>query len=355
VKPSLFKKRTKEVGLPPGTLVHVGRRIMDKTKITVMDYSPRRVVEKEVKRIEDCFRFRDTSTVTWINIDGVHDADVIQKVGTHFRVHPLVLEDIMNTTQRPKLEDHGSYLYLVVRMTRPETKNGEERFEQVSLIVGKNFVISFLEDAGDVFEPVRGRIRHGKGRIRQMRSDYLAYSLLDAIVDGYFVELEKLGEEIETLEEEVMAKPVPATAQHIHRLKREMIFLRKSVWPLREVISCLERAESPVFKPATTVFLKDLYDHVIQVMDTIETYRDMLSGMLDVYLSSVSNRMNEVMKVLTIIATIFIPLTFLAGIYGMNFKFMPELEWRWGYFGALGIMIAVGLVMVAFFRRKKWI
>jgi magnesium transporter len=355
VKPSLFKKRTKEIGLPPGTLVHVGRRAMDKIKITVMDYSPKKFFEKEVKRIEDCFRFRDTSTVTWINIDGVHDADVVQKIGTHFRVHPLVLEDIMNTTQRPKLEDYGSYLYLVVRMTRPEKKNGEERFEQVSLIVAKNFVISFQEDVGDVFDPIRERIRRGKGRVRQMGSDYLAYTLLDAIVDGYFAELENLGEEIETLEEELMVKPVPATAQHIHRLKREMIFLRKSVWPLREVISSLERSECPLFKPATTVFLKDLYDHVVQVIDTVETYRDMLSGMLDVYLSSVSNRMNEVMKVLTIIATIFIPLTFIAGIYGMNFKFMPELDWRWGYFGALAIMAAVGLVMVGFFRRKKWL
>jgi len=343
------------MGLPPGTLVHVGRRAMDKIKITVMDYSPKKFFEKEVKRIEDCFRFRDTSTVTWINIDGVHDADVVQKIGTHFRVHPLVLEDIMNTTQRPKLEDYGSYLYLVVRMTRLGKKNGEERFEQVSLIVAKNFVISFQEDVGDVFDPIRERIRRGKGRVRQMGSDYLAYTLLDAIVDGYFAELENLGEEIETLEEELMVKPVPATAQHIHRLKREMIFLRKSVWPLREVISSLERSECPLFKPATTVFLKDLYDHVVQVIDTVETYRDMLSGMLDVYLSSVSNRMNEVMKVLTIIATIFIPLTFIAGIYGMNFKFMPELDWRWGYFGALAIMAAVGLVMVGFFRRKKWL
>ena len=355
MKPSLFKKRTKEIGLPPGTLVHVGRRAMDKIKITVMDYSPKKFFEKEVKRIEDCFRFRDTSTVTWINIDGVHDADVVQKIGTHFRVHPLVLEDIMNTTQRPKLEDYGSYLYLVVRMTRPEKKNGEERFEQVSLIVAKNFVISFQEDVGDVFDPIRERIRRGKGRVRQMGSDYLAYTLLDAIVDGYFAELENLGEEIETLEEELMVKPVPATAQHIHRLKREMIFLRKSIWPLRELISRMERAESPLIKKTTGIFLRDVYDHTIQVIDNIETFRDMLSGMLDMYLSSLSNRMNEVMKVLTIIATIFIPLTFIAGIYGMNFKFMPELEWRHGYFVVWGVMLAVGVSLIIYFRKKKWL
>ncbi|MCJ7611454.1 MAG: magnesium/cobalt transporter CorA [Candidatus Aminicenantes bacterium] len=355
MKATMFKKRSKEVGLPPGTLVHVGRKKVDKIKISVIDYSRTKFSEKEVKSVEECFRFRDTSTVTWINIDGVHDADIIRKIGTHFGIHPLVLEDIMNTTQRPKLEDFGSYLYFVIRMARPEQRTGEEKFEQISLIMGKNFIISFLEDVGDVFDPVRERIRRGKGRIRHMRSDYLAYSLLDAIVDSYFVVLENLGEEIETLEEEVLSKPLPATVAHIHRLKKEMIFLRKSVWPLREVISGLERLECPLITSATNIFLKDVYDHIIQVIDAVETYRDMLSGMLDIYLSSVSNRMNEVMKVLTIIATIFIPLTFKAGVYGMNFKFMPEIEWRWGYFLILGIMIVAAGIMVALFRKKRWL
>ena len=352
---SMFKKRMKGVGLPPGTLVHVGRKKRDKVKITVIDYSPKKFFEKEVRRVEDCLRFRDTSTVTWINIDGVHEADIIQTIGAHFRIHPLVLEDIMNTTQRPKLEDFGSYLYFVLRMPRSEKKSGEEKFEQISLIMGKNFIISFLEDVGDVFDPVRDRIRRGKGRIRQMGSDYLAYSLLDAIVDSYFAGLENLGEEIEILEEEVLSKPVPTTAEHIHHLKREMIFLRKAVWPLREVISGLERLECPLVTSATEVFLKDVYDHIIQVIDAVETYRDMLSGMLDIYLSSVSNRMNEVMKLLTIIATIFIPLTFIAGVYGMNFKFMPELELRVGYFLTLALMAGVAVVMLIFFRRKKWL
>ncbi len=350
----IFRKQTKTAGLSPGTLIHVGQRKMEKTRITVIDYSPKRFLEKEVKKVEEAFPFRDTASVTWINIDGVHEADIIRKIGEHFRIHPLVLEDIMDTTQRPKMEDFGSYIFLVIRQARPDRRNGEDRFEQTSLIVGKNFVISFQEDVGDVFDPVRNRIRHGKGRIRKMGTDYLAYSLLDAVVDGYFLALEKQGEEIENLEDELLAKPVPATIHHIHGLKQEMIFMRKSIWPLREVINGLYRVESKLFRPTTAVFLKDIYDHTVQAMDTIDTYRDMLSGMLDIYMSSVSNRMNEVMKVLTIIATIFIPLTFIVGIYGMNFKFMPELGWRWGYFMVLGIMIGVAAIMVVFFRRKKW-
>jgi magnesium transporter len=230
----------------------------------------------------------------------------------------------------------------------------EVQSEQVSLILGPNFVISFQEAGGDVFDPVRERIRTGKGRVRKMGPDYLAYSLIDAVVDNYFIILENLGERVEALEEKLISDPKRETLHALHVLKREMIYLRKSVWPLREVISGLERAESGLIKEPTGIFFRDVYDHTIQVIDTVETYRDMLSGMLDIYLSSISNRMNEVMKVLTIIATIFIPLTFIAGVYGMNFKFMPELEWRWGYFLIVGIMLAIGLVMVIYFRRKRW-
>ncbi len=353
--PRIFKRQTRSVGLPPGSLVHTGAKRLEKTKITVFDYSARKFKEKVVKRVEEAFPFRDTRTVTWINVDGVHEPDVIRKIGEHFRIHPLVLEDIMDTNQRPKMEDFGSYIYFIVRMARPDRKSEEDRFEQISLILGKNFVISFQEDVGDVFDSVRDRIRQGKGRIRKMGSDYLANCLLDAVVDGYFCVLDKQGEEIETLEGELLSKPVPATMHHIHRLKREMIFMRKSVWPLREVINGLDRLESRLFQPATLLFLKDVYDHTVQVMDTVETYRDILSGMLDTYLSSVSNRMNEVMKVLTIIATIFIPLTFIVGIYGMNFENIPELKLPWGYFALWGVMILVALMMVLFFRRKKWI
>jgi magnesium transporter len=350
----IFHRKSTTAGLPPGSLVHVGQRKLDKTRISVIDYSPTRFLEKELKTVEEAFPFRDTSSVTWINIDGVHEADVIRKIGEHFSIHPLVLEDIMDTTQRPKMEDFGRYIFLVIRQARPDPRKGEDRFEQTSLVVGKNLVISFQESAGDVFDSVRDRIRHGKGRIRKMGADYLAYALLDAVIDGYFLALEQQGEEIENLEDELLAKPEPATMHHIHRLKQDMIFMRKSIWPLRDVVNGLYRLEGKLFKPTTTVFLKDIYDHTVQAMDTVDTYRDMLSGMLDIYMSSVSNRMNEVMKVLTIIATIFIPLTFIVGIYGMNFKFMPELEWRWGYYGVLGIMVVVAVVMVFFFKKRKW-
>jgi magnesium transporter len=227
--------------------------------------------------------------------------------------------------------------------------------EQISLILGPSFVISFQEREGDVFDPIRERIRSGKGRIRKMGADYLAYALLDAIVDDYFIVMEKLGERIEFLEEELVKRPLPETLQTIHHLKREMIFFRKAVWPLREVIGSLERGELPLVKETTRIYLRDVYDHTIQVIDTIETFRDMVSGMLDIYLSSVSNRLNSVMKVLTIIATIFMPLTFLAGIYGMNFKHMPELEWKWGYPAVWIAVILISVSMLTYFKKKGWL
>lgn len=350
-----INRRSRKTGLPPGTLVHIGERKAEKARITVIDYDEKEFLEKEVASIEDSFPFKETATVTWINIDGVHELDVIEKIGTRFGLHPLILEDIVNTGQRPKMEDFGDYIYFVLRMLIFDEKRKEVKTEQVSLILGPNFVISFQESEGDVFDPVRDRIRKGKGRLRRMGADYLAYALMDALVDNYFIVLERLGEQIESIEEELVADPGQETLHEIHTLKREMIFLRKSVWPLREVISGMERVESALIKDQTDVFLRDLYDHTIQVIDTVETYRDMLSGMLDMYLSSVSNRMNEVMKVLTIIATIFIPLTFIAGIYGMNFKFMPELEWPSGYFVVWGVMLFIGACMVVFFKRKKWL
>ena len=237
-----------------------------------------------------------------------------------------------------------------------DDRNGQIEAEQISLILGQNFVLSFQEGKeGDVFGPLRERLRGGKGRIRKMRTDYLAYSLIDAIVDHYFIILERLGERVEFLEEELVTEPTTKTLKEIHNLKREMIFLRKAVWPLREVISGLERGESSLIQQNTQIYFRDVYDHTIQVIDNIETFRDTVSGMLDIYLSSVSNRLNTVMKVLTIIATIFMPLTFLAGIYGMNFKYMPELEWRWGYPFVWMVMIAIGIVMLIYFRKKKWL
>jgi magnesium transporter len=356
----LIKKRSHKSGLPPGTLVHVGIKKTEKVKITVIDYDEGNFEEKELKNIKDCFPYKDKSTVTWINIDGVHQVDIIEKIGKHFNLHPLVLEDIVNTGQRPKIEDFDDYLFVVLKMLYRNENEKEAQAEQVSLIVGPQFVITFQERVGDVFNPLRERIRNGKGRIRKMGPDYLAYALIDSIVDNYFTILEKLGEDIEEMEKDLVGDPKPPILQSINRLKAELLFLRKLIWPLREVINGLQRGESSLIKETTGIYLRDVYDHTIQVIDTIETFRDLASGMFDTYLSSVSNRMNEVMKVLTIIATIFIPLTFIAGIYGMNFNpevsllNMPELNWKYGYVTSVGIMVLVALVMVFYFKRKKW-
>ena len=351
----LFRKTSKKAGLAPGTLVHDGDKKVEKAKITIIDYDATQFQEKEVETIEECFPFRDTPTITWINVDGLHEVGIIEKIGKHFSIHPLILEDILHTGQRPKMEDFEDHIFLVVKMFYYDEKDNEIKMEQVSLLLGSNFVISFQEREGDIFNSIRERIRNHKGRIRRMKADYLGYALLDTIVDNYFIILEKIGENIENMEEELVTRPTPETLQTIHNLKRELIVLRKSIWPLREVVNSLERGESPLINEATGVYLRDVYDHTIQVIDTIETFRDMVSGMLDIYLSSISNKMNEVMKVLTIIATIFIPLTFVAGLYGMNFEFMPELKWHWGYFAALLVMAAVAVFMVFFFRRKRWL
>ena len=350
-----IKKRSKKAGLPPGTLVHIGEKKAKELKITLIDYDETHFQEREIKKIEECFTFKDQPTVTWINVDGLHQVEILEKLGECYGFHPLMLEDILNTDQRPKMEDYGDYLYIVLKMLDQRNNDNGIVTEQISLNLGSNFVISFQEMEGDVFDPIRERIRNGKGRLRKLGADYLAYTLLDSIVDNYFIIMEKLGERIEFLEEELVTRPTAETLRVIHQLKREMIFLRKAVWPLREVVSGLERGESSLMKESTRIYLRDVYDHTIQVIDAIETFRDMVSGMLDIYLSSISNRMNAVMKVLTIIATIFMPLTFIAGIYGMNFKYMPELEWQWGYPAIWLVVLFIGISMLIYFKKKKWL
>jgi magnesium transporter len=308
-----------------------------------------------VETLEDCLPFKDTPSVTWINIDGIHEVDIIENLGELFGLHHLLQEDILNTYLRPKIEDFDDYTFISLKMLSYNEKRDEILSEQTSIILGKNFVISLQETEGDIFEPIRSRIRTGKGRIRKRGADYLVYSLIDIIVDNYFVILERIGERIEGLDEELVTNPTPETLRVIHNLKGELIFLRKTIWPLREIISTLQRGESDLIEDSTQIYLRDVYEHTIQVVDTIESYRDMVSGMLDIYLSSVSYRLNEVMKVLTIIATIFIPLTFITGLYGMNFKYMPELGWVWGYPTVWAIMILVSLVMVVYFRKKDWL
>ena len=348
------KKRSRKAGLPPGTLVHVGEKKVDKVRIRLVDYDEKQIQEREVEEIEACFAFKDEPTVSWINIDGLHDLRAIEKLGGFFGIHPLILEDIVNTGQRPKAEDFQDYVYIVLKMLSQEEGQSHIKGEQVSFVLGPNFLISFQEREGDVFNGVRERLRKGKGRIRKAGSDYLMYALLDAIVDQYFIILEIFGERIESAEEELIGDFVRETLETIHSMKREMIFFRRQVWPLREVIGGLARGEISLISQPTQVYLRDVYDHTIQVIDTIESLRDVLSGLLDIYLSTLSNKMNEVMKVLTIIATIFIPLTFIAGVYGMNFKYMPELAWRWGYFAVWGVMVLVFVTMLAYFKRKAW-
>ena len=354
--PRPIKKRSQKAGLPPGTPVHIGERRSETTRITLFDYDEQRVEEKEITGAKECALVEDKSSVAWINVTGLHQVEVLEELNTCFGLHPLVLEDILNTDQRPKMEDYDDYLYIVLKTLSMAGNPGDEvESDHISLILGKNYVLSFQEKESPLLEPIRERLRNGKGRLRKMGPDYLIHAILDAIIDQYFVVLEKMGEKIEFLEEEVVTRPTTATLQVTHQLKREMIFLRKAVWPLREVIGSLERGESSLIKESMVIYLRDIYDHTIQVIDNIETFRDMLSGMMDIYLSSISNRMNEIMKVLTIIATIFIPLTFIVGLYGMNFKYMPELSSPWGYPSVLAFMLAVAVFMLIYFRRKKWI
>lgn len=357
---SLLKSSSQKAGLPPGSSVYVGEQKVDRVSITILDYDREAVRHSSPASLEECFSHKDSPTRSWINVDGLHDTETISRIGAGFGLHPLIIEDVLNTTQRPKIDVHDDYVYLVVRMHSYDGAKMEVTTEQVSIIFGDSFLLTFQERPGDIFDSVRERIRTGRGKIRKMGHDYLAYCLLDAIVDSYFSVLEKVGEELELLEESLLVAPTPEILHRIHFLKREMILMRKAVWPLRDVISSLQRQEVPLVSAEIMVYLRDLYDHTIQVIDTVETFRDMLSGMVEIYLSSISNRMNEVMKVLTIFAAIFIPLTLIAGIYGMNFNTnkspfnMPELDWYLGYPFALGLMVAIGLIMVVVFKKKGW-
>lgn len=353
--PRLTKKRSKKAGLPPGSLVPVIERPVSKVSIQIFNYDATKCVEKTHCKLEECLPYSDSPGITWINIDGL-DAALVGQLGAHFKVHPLVLEDILNTDQRPKLEDFESTVFIVSKMLYFNKAATELQVEQVSFVFGRNFVISFQEEGNhDVFGPVRDRLKNPNSRLRAMGSDSLVHALLDAVVDHYFAVLEKLGEEIEVLEDAIISRPDPECVHRIHQLKREILFLRKAVWPLREVADELYRLENALVQESTRIFFRDIYDHTVQVIDMIETFRDMLSGLLDVYLSTISNRTNDIMKVLTMFTAVFIPLTFIAGIYGMNFEFMPELHAKWGYPIVLGSMAVIAVGILIYFRRKKWL
>jgi magnesium transporter len=347
-------KASRAAGLPPGTLAFFGEKRVENVIVSLIDYNETQLHETPIHRSEDCGRYINKDTVSWFNVTGLHDTKLLEELGNIFGFHPLILEDILQTGQRPKIEDHEDYIFCVLQMMYRHPADGEIMSEQVSMILGPGYLFTFQEVEGDVFDMLRDRIRTGKGRIRKMGCDYLAYAIIDAIVDNYFVVLEDLSEKCEALQEGIVENPDEGTLQRIHRLRREVIFMRKSTWPLRELIAVLERTENKLIRRTLHPYLRDVYEHTIQVIDNIESLRDMLAAALDMYVTVISNRTNDVMKVLTIIATIFIPLTFIAGIYGMNFEHMPELKWRFGY---LAVWLAMGLVamaMVAYFRRKKW-
>lgn len=349
------KKRVKEAGLPPGTLIHVGEKKIDEPRFHIIDYDENELYEEEMETIEESYHFKETSTISWINVSGVHQVDIIEKIGGHFKFNPLVLEDILNTETRSKMEDYEDYIFFVLKMPYFNENENKITVEQVSFILSSGFLISFQERDATIFNPVIERIREGRRRIRKWGTDYLAYALIDNIVDHYFLILEKMGEKIAIIEEALMDDSGKDTLHNIYKLKKELIFFRKSVWALRGLVNGIERVESELVKDTTRVYLRDVYDHTIQIIDTMETYRDMLSGLIDLNLSTLSNKMNEVMKVLTIIATIFIPLTFIAGLYGMNFENMPELKWKWGYPFILLVIGVTGISMMFYFKRKKWL
>ena len=357
----LFSRMSRKVGARPGSVVYVGRERDDKVTIEIIDFTETQLTESKVESVEECFPYKDSQSVTWINVTGVHDEAVVEKLGHHFGLHPLIQEDIVNTGQRPKMETDEGHLFLVIKMLYHDDEQEQTVAEQVSVLLGNGWVITFQEHHLDVFTPVRERIRKTVPRVRFLSADYLAYALLDAVVDHYFMVLEQIGERIEELEDDLVSHPDPASLTEIQTLRKELIFIRKSIWPLREVVGGLEREESELLRRTTRPYLRDLYEHVIQVIDTVETFRDMVTGLLDIYLSSVSNRMNEVMKVLTLIATIFIPLGFLAGVYGMNFDTMispynlPELGMRYGYLLFWGVSGMIALAMLWYFRRKHWL
>lgn len=355
LKQSIETKISSKSGNQPGSVVFIGTHHQQNVVFNIISYSENGFEEKTALTPEECFEYRDKKAITWINIEGVHKVDILEKIGLHFGVHTLTLEDIANTQQRPKVEEFDSYLFVALKMLVYNSANGLVESEHLSIVFGANFVLTFQEGReGDVFNSLRFRLRNAKGKIRKLGSDFLAYSMIDVVTDNYFIILENLGEKIEEIENTAITNPDSSTLKEIYRMKREMMLMRKAVWPVREIINNISHSENDLIQKYTLMYLRDVYDHTIQIIDTIELYRDMLAGMLDIYLSSVSYKMNSVMKVLTIIATIFIPLTFVTSIYGMNFEFMPELKWKYGYAMVWTIMLTGIGFMLFYFKRKKW-
>ena len=346
-------KRHTKPGMAPGTLVSEGVPSKE-AKITVISYSPDEFEEKRVNSIDECKKYVGKRVVTWIDIDGTQNVEILKQIGEQFDIHPLALEDIINGGQRPKLEDFEEYLYIVLRYPKKLDTNSNIESEQINMLLSKNFVIT-IHDSENIFEPVIRRIKEGKGRARKMKTDYLAYALVDLVVDQHFVIMEMSAEQVEEVEEKVQKKASPNIVTKIRQIKKDLVNIRGSIWPMREVINNMERDELGILTDATKIFFRDAYDHTIQLIDIVESYKDVLSEMFNIYLSVKADNTNEVMKILTIFASIFIPLTFVAGIYGMNFEFMPELHWKYSYFILIGIMIIITLAMLRFFRKRGWL
>lgn len=343
-------------GLPPGSLIHVGDALESVTRMSVVDYSVENIEEQQIQSIEEILKYKDSDTVTWVIVEGLTNVDILERIGTIFDIHQLVLEDILNTHQRPKFEEYDDHLYIVLKCLQPETERFTVTYEQISILVLKDFVFLFKEKTDDLFKPVKQRIKTSKGRFRSLGPDYLAYAILDTVVDQYFILVDSMNDAISTLEDGLLAhEPTHDTLKTITSLKREIINIKRHVAPIRELLAGMLRSESELINEKTHIYLRDVSDHAIRVAESIDSYREILTGLLDIYISSVSNKMNEVMKVLTVFASIFIPLTFVAGIYGMNFEFMPELKWKWAYPTIWIAFITIPIILLIYFKRKKWL
>jgi magnesium transporter len=353
--PKSLSYASEKSGLPPGSLVHVGEVHKHEHKITVIDFNKTTLTQRTIKTIDELLPYQTTDTVTWVIIDGLKDVSIIDAIGQHFDIHALVLEDILNTHQRPKFEEFDDYLYIVIKALSLEADQFNVQYEQVSLLLLDKFVFTFKEKPDAIFGPIFSRLNNDKSHVRNFGTDYLVYVIMDAIVDEYFSLQDTFDELIENVEDDLLTNPSALTLNTIQKIKRELIFLRRSVSPMRELLASIQRSESPLLNDKTKRYFGDIYDHVIRVTEAMESYRDLIAGMLDIYLSSVSNKMNETMKVLTVFASIFIPLTFIAGVYGMNFEYMPELKWRWGYPVLWLVFISVSVFLLKFFKKKNWL
>lgn len=349
----LLKKRSKKVGAPPGSLIYTGDSKTVAPTISVFLYDADSLEEKHPQTISEALAFCKNGKKVWINVNGIHDPLLIHSIGQHFQLHPLLLEDIMNPAQRSKLDDYKSYIYIAVHNLYMNVDHLEE--EQISLVIGDNVLLSFCERQTDAFKPILERFLKPSTRMRQRKADYLAYTILDCIVDNYFLILEKVDERLEALESALLRGENSTIMFRIQAQKRELMILRKAIWPMREVINHFRRIDSPLVSETTRLYIYDVYDHAIQSIEAVETFRDLVSGMHDIHLASINQKMNETMKVLTIVATIFVPLSFITGIYGMNFDIMPELHHPLGYPIVLLGMTLIALIMLIAFRKNKWI